>query len=132
MAWTDAIKLVMIDTVFTATQFVALFTSAAALDPATRTNYSVTNEASGTGYSAGGIAIAGRTSKIENNKAVATHNDLDYGIVTINFQYGEWYDPSASDRSVAIVDYGPQTISGVDLTFTVPAFTSAAGLARIA
>lgn len=132
MVWTTAIKKVMIDEAFPSTQKVALFTTAAALDADTRVTYGVTNEASGTGYSAGGLAITTRVSKTENTKAVASHDDLDYGVVTIDFQYGEWYDTGAANRSVAVVDYGAQSIAGVNLSFTVPAYTSAAGLARIA
>jgi len=132
MTWTTAIKKIMIDAAFPSTQKVALFLTAAGLDPDTRVTYSVTNETSGTGYTAGGLAITTRVSKTESTKAVASHADLDYGVVTIDFQYGEWYDTVASNRSVAVVDYGAQSISGVNLTFTVPAYTAATGLARIA
>ena len=60
----------------------ALFTSAATLD-ATTTDYSTTNEVTGTGYSAGGGTLVNVTPTSSGTTAFTDFNDLTFSASTI-------------------------------------------------
>ena len=111
---------------------IALYTSDATLD-ATTTVYSTTNEASGTGYTAGG-----------NTLTIATNptNDTDGTVAYLDFSDTSWTSSSITARgaliyksggttpAVAILDFGSDKTSS-DSTFTITFPTSAASSAII-
>jgi len=111
---------------------IALYTSDATLD-ATTTVYSTTNEASGTGYTAGG-----------NTLTIATNptNDTDGTVAYLDFSDTSWTSSSITARgaliyksggttpAVAVLDFGSEKTSS-DSTFTITFPTSAASSAII-
>ena len=111
---------------------IALYTSDATLNAAT-TAYSTTNEASGTGYTAGG-----------NTLTIATNptNDTDGTVAYLDFSDTSWTSSSITARgaliyksggttpAVAILDFGSEKTSSNN-TFTVTFPTSAATSAII-
>lgn len=113
---------------------IALYTSSATLDPSTTTAYSATNEASGTGYSAGGATLSSAT----------ISQDATTGLVYIDFASPSWpgssisangaliYNSTASNKAIAIIDFGA-TITSIAGTFTVtlPPNTAQEAIIRI-
>ena len=103
----------------------ALYTSAATMTPSTTTAYSATNEASGTGYSAGGITLTGDTVQLNTNTAAVTWADATWATSTISAAYGLIYNSSKSNKAVAILDFGgTQTTSASTFTVDMPAAAS--------
>lgn len=109
----------------------ALFTSSATLSAST-TAYSVTNEVSGTGYSAGGATLTGFTSGLSGSTAFLTFSDPSFSNSTITARGCMIYNSSRSNKAVAVFDFG-QDVSSVNGTFTVDfPGSGAASLIRIA
>ena len=74
---------------------IALYTSSAT-SLADYTAYSATNEASGTGYSAGGVVLSGNTVGTSGTTAYADFTDPEYTSVTITARYALVYNTSAA------------------------------------
>lgn len=109
----------------------ALYTAFATLGPET-TTYSVTNEVTGTGYTAGGNLMFG-----------VTINTSPDGVVYINFDNVVWpsaaftvrgaliYNVSQGNASVAVLDFGSdKTCSNQTFTVTMPTNTATTALIR--
>lgn len=109
----------------------ALYTGFATLNPDT-TVYSVTNEITGTGYTAGGVTMSGVT--------ISTNAD---GVVYINFNNVVWtsasfttrgaliYNASQSNASVAVIDFGAdKTCTNQTFTVTMPVNSATTALIR--
>ena len=109
----------------------ALYTAFVTLGPDT-TAYSTTNEATGIGYTAGGVTMTGVTSNTSTD-----------GVVYINFDNGVWsnasftvrgaliYNASQSNASVAVLDFGSdKTCSNQTFTVTMPTNTATTALIR--
>lgn len=115
----------------TDTYKVALYTDAATLGAAT-TAYSTSNEVSGTGYTAGGLTLAGFSSGLSNGTAYLTFTDPQWTNATITARGCLIYNSSKSDKAVASYDFG-ENVTSVNGTFTVDfPGTGAASLIRIA
>jgi hypothetical protein len=109
----------------------ALYTGNANLNQST-TAYSATNEVVGTGYTAGGLTLTG----------VTINTDLNTSTVYINFNNAVWspaaftarcaliYNASASNASVAVIDFGSDKSCSNTFTVTMPANTSTTALIR--
>jgi hypothetical protein len=111
----------------------ALYTTAATLGPTT-TSYSTTNEVVGTGYTAGGATLTGRTTSLDGTTAVMTFSNPSWSTSTITARGGIIYNDTAAGKPVLSVhDFGSD-VSSTNGTFTVtiPAATAAAGVIRIA
>ncbi len=116
----------------TDTYKIALFTSAATLSAAT-TAYAVTNEVSGTGYTAGGATLVGFTTSTDTGVAILDFTtDPAWASATITARGALIYNSSKTNKAVAVLDFGSD-ITSTNGTFTVtfPAATAAAGLVRI-
>lgn len=115
----------------TDTYKIALFTSSAELNAATSA-YSATNEASGTGYDAGGKVLSGLSTGLSGSTAYLTFSDPIWLDATITARGCLIYNSSKSNKAVAVFDFGSDIIS-VNGTFTVdfPA-AGASSLIRIA
>lgn len=110
----------------------ALFAAAAALD-ASRATYSATNEASGAGYTAGGVTMSGRQTSASGTKGIATFNNLQWtGLTLSDFRYLELYDTSNSNRSCVVYDLGAQSISAGTLNINWPAYDPTNAMLRVA
>lgn len=96
----------------------ALFTSSASLDKTT-TAYSTTNEVSGTGYSAGGVTLAGYTTALSGDTAyIDWSTDPSWASATITARGCLIYNSSKSNKAVAVFDFGGN-ITSTNGTFTV-------------
>lgn len=111
----------------------ALYTSSATLDAST-TAYSVTNEASGSGYSAGGAALTNVTPTTSGTTAFTDFDDLTFSAATITARGALIYnDTAAGDPAVVVLDFGSdKTSTSGDFTIIFPAADSSNAIIRIA
>ena len=96
---------------------IALYTSSAT-SLADYTVYAVTNEASGTGYSAGGIALSGGTVALSGTTAYADFTDAAYTSITITARYALIYNTSESNKACFFLDFGGNK-TATNGTFTI-------------
>ena len=110
----------------------ALYTSAATLG-ATTTAYTVTNEASGTNYTAGGGTLTNVTPTSSGTTAFTDFADLTFGTATITARGCMIYNSSDSNKSVATIDFGgDKTSTAGDFTIVFPAAAASTAIIRIA
>lgn len=111
----------------------ALYTSSATLGAAT-TAYTVTGEASGTNYTAGGATLTNVTPTSSGTTAFTDFADLTFGTATITARGCLIYnDTEAGDPSVASIDFGgDKTSTAGDFTIVFPAAASSTAIIRIA
>jgi hypothetical protein len=115
----------------------ALFTSSATLSAAT-TDYSVTNEASGTGYSAGGGALTNVTPTSSGTTAFTDFNDLTFSSATITANGAMIYNTESAGGSgttdaVCILAFGSdKTSTNGDFTIQFPTADASNAIIRIA
>jgi hypothetical protein len=111
----------------------ALYTSSATLGAST-TAYSATNEASGTGYSAGGSALTNVTPTTSGTTAFTDFADLTFSTATITARGALIYnDTQAGDPSVVVLDFGSDKSSSAgDFTITFPTADASNAIIRIA
>jgi|TARA_R100001443_G_scaffold15840_3_gene25645 hypothetical protein len=110
----------------------ALFTSSATLD-ATTTAYSTTNESSGTGYTAGGATLANVAVSLSGTTAFVDFDNVSFTSATISDAAGALiYNSSASDRAIAVIDFGAtKSVSSGTLTITLPTASATTALIRV-
>lgn len=111
---------------------IALFVSAATLD-ATTTAYSATNEASGTGYSAGGNTLTRIDPASSGTTGFVDFADTQWTTATITARGALIYNSSDSDKAVSTHDFGADKSSSAG-TFTVsfPAADASNAILRLA
>lgn len=111
---------------------IALFTSSATLD-ATTTAYSVTNEVSGTGYTAGGNTLTNVTPTSSGTTAFTDFADTTWSSATITARGALIYNSTDADKSVVVLDFGSdQTSTNGDFTIQFPAADASNAIIRIA
>jgi hypothetical protein len=110
----------------------ALYTSAAALGAAT-TVYTATGEVSGTGYTAGGVALTGYAASIDTTTAILDFADPSWANSTLTARGAMIYDATNANKARAILDFGAD-ITSTNGTFsvTLPAPAAATAVIRIA
>mgnify|MGYP001546666177 CR=1 FL=1 len=113
----------------------ALYTSSATLD-ATTTAYTVTNEVSGTGYSAGGGALTNVTPTTSGTTALTDFADLTFSSATITARGALIYNSSTTagtaDRAVLVLDFGgDKTSTAGDFTIQFPTADASNAIIRI-
>ena len=104
---------------------------------ATTTNYSdVTgnsDEASGTGYSAGGQSLDGGAITTSGTTAYVDFTDEVFADVTLSADGCIIYNASASNAAIAVIDFGGTvSASAGDLTIEFPAADASNAIIRIA
>ena len=111
----------------------ALYTSSATLD-ATTTAYTITNEASGTGYTAGGAALTNIDPTTSGTTAFTDFADLTFSTATITARGALIYnDTAAGDPSVIVLDFGAdKTSTAGDFTISFPTADASNAIIRIA
>jgi hypothetical protein len=114
----------------------ALYTSSATLD-ATTTAYTVTNEVSGTGYSAGGGALTNVTPTTSGTTALTDFADLTFSSATITARGALIYNSSTTagtaNRAVVVLDFGgDKSSSAGDFTIQFPTADASNAIIRIA
>lgn len=110
----------------------ALYTSSATLD-ATTTVYSATNEVSSANYTAGGFTLTNVNPSTSGTVVMVTFSvNPSWGPVTFAPSQGLIYNTSASNKAVAVIDFGgTQTVTAGTFLITLPAVTSTTALLRL-
>ena len=118
---------------------IALFTSSATLGAAT-TAYSVTNEVSGTGYTAGGNTLTNVTPSTSGTTAFTDFADTTWSSATITARGALIYNStpnttsiSVSNPAVVVLDFGgDKTSTAGDFTIVFPTADASNAIIRIA
>lgn len=109
----------------------ALYSSSASLGPST-TAYSATNEVSGTGYSAGGATLTNIDPTSSGTVAYLDFADASWAAASFTARAGLIYNSSASDKAVAVLDFGSdKTCTASTFTVIFPAASSTSAIIRI-
>lgn len=115
----------------------ALFTSSATLSAST-TDYSTTNEVSGTGYSAGGSALTSVNPTTSGTTAFGDFNDLTFSTATITANGAIIYNTTTgggsgtTDAVVVLAFGGDKTSTAGDFTIQFPTADASNAIIRIA
>jgi len=112
---------------------IALYTSSATLDAST-TAYSVTNEVSGTGYSAGGNTLTiSANPTTSGTTAFLDFADTTWSSATITARGALIYKSGGSNPAVAVLDFGgDKTSTAGDFTIQFPTADASNAIVRIA
>jgi hypothetical protein len=112
---------------------IALYTSSATLG-ATTTAYSVTNEVSGTGYTAGGNTLTVVAPTTSGTTAFLDFNDTTWSTATITARGALIYHADGSGNpAVAVLDFGSdKTSTAGDFTIQFPTADASNAIIRIA
>jgi hypothetical protein len=112
---------------------IALYTSSATLSAAT-TAYSATNEASGTGYTAGGNTLTISTNPTTSGTtAFLDFADTTWAAATITARGALIYKSGGGDPAVAVLDFGSdKTSTAGDFTIQFPTADASNAILRIA
>jgi hypothetical protein len=111
----------------------ALYNGNANLDQTT-TAYTSTNEITGTGYTAGGKAMTGVTISYDatNSVAYVNFNNVVWSPAAFTARCALIYDVTASNASIAVIDFGSDKTCVNSFTVTMPANTYSTALIRSA
>jgi hypothetical protein len=107
---------------------IALYTGNANLNEDT-TVYSVTNEVSATGYTAGGQALTGVAISSSGSTAYVNWANTSW-TAAITARCALIYNVTQGNKSIAVIDFGADKTSTTTFTITMPANTSTTALIR--
>lgn len=111
---------------------IALYTSSATLSSAT-TAYSVTNEVSGTGYTAAGNTLASTTLATSGTTAYLDFADTTWSTATITANGALIYNSTQGGKAVAVLAFGgDKTSTAGDFTIQFPTADATNAIIRIA
>ena len=118
----------------------ALYLTTATVNAST-TAYSATNEVSGSGYTAGGVAVSFGTPPTATNASAtagvafvtpsASITNTNVTLATA-FDAVLIYNSTQSDKAVSVHTFGSQTVTAGTFTLTMPANTTSTALIRLA
>ena len=118
----------------------ALYLATATVDAST-TAYSVTNEVTGAGYTAGGVAVTFGTPPSATNASatagvafVTPSASITYTSVTLTTAFDAVliYNSTQSDKAVSVHTFGSQTVTAGTFTLTMPTNNTTDALLRLA
>ena len=113
----------------------ALYLATATVN-STTTAYSATNEVSGTGYTAGGVAVTAFAAPASTSTTAYTTpgGSIVYTTVTLTTAFDAVliYNSTQSNKAVSVHTFGSQTVTAGTFTLTMPTNDSTTGLLRIA
>ena len=118
----------------------ALYLTTATVNAST-TAYSATDEVSGSGYTAGGVAVTFGTPPTATNASatagvafVTPSASITYTTVTLATAFDAVliYNSTQSDKAVSVHTFGSQTVTAGTFTLTMPADTTTTALLRLA
>jgi hypothetical protein len=115
----------------------ALFTSSASLGAST-TDYSTSNEASGTNYTAGGSALTSVTPVASSTTALCDFSDLTFSNATVTANGALIYNTttgggsSTTDAVIVLAFGGDKTSTAGDFTIQFPTADASNAIIRIA
>jgi hypothetical protein len=115
------------------TFYMALYTSSATLGAAT-TAYTASDETSGTGYVAGGQALAiSDAPQSSGTTAFLSFTDETWSTATITARGALIYNSTQSNKAVAVLDFGgDKTSTAGDFTVVFPTADASNAIIRIA
>jgi len=125
----------------TADTFKAALYLASATINASTTAYSATGEVTGTGYSAGGVAVTNATVPASSNTSTTAGTaywtpsaSISYTTVTLTTAFDAVliYNSTQSNKAVSVHTFGSQTITAGTFTLTMPSNTTSTALLRLA
>lgn len=123
-------------TVSTADTFKAALYLASATVNASTTAYSSTNEVTGTGYTAGGVAVTFGTapSSTSTTAFITPSASIVFSSVTLSTAFDAVliYNSTQSNKAVSVHTFGSQTVTAGTFTLTMPTNDSSTGLIRLA
>jgi hypothetical protein len=102
--------------------YMALYTGNVNLNLAT-TAYSSTNEVTGTGYTAGGKLMTGISINFDATRGIAymNWNNVVWSPAAFTARCALIYDQTASNSSIAVIDFGSDKTCSNTFTVTMPA-----------
>jgi len=118
----------------------ALYLTSATINAAT-TAYSATGEVTGTGYTAGGVAVTNATAPTATNSSATAgvaywtpSASITYTSVTLTTAFDTVliYNSTQSNKAVSVHTFGSQTITAGTFTLTMPSNTTSTALLRLA
>ena len=124
----------------TGNSFKAALYEATATYNASTTAYAVTNEVSGTNYTAGGVAVTNGTSPQSTNASATAgvaywtpSASITYSNVTLTTAFDAVliYNNTNSNRAVSVHTFGSQTITAGTFTLTMPTNNTTSALLRL-
>ena len=100
---------------------IALFTSSASLGAST-TAYSTSNEISGTGYTAGGVALTSKTVSTDGTTDFFDADDPTWTSASFTANGALIYNNTNSDKAIAVLAFGGDfTVAGGTFKIVFPA-----------
>jgi len=117
----------------------ALYLTSATINAST-TAYSSTGEVSGTGYTAGGVAVTNATAPTATNTSATAgvaywtpSASITYTTVTLSTAFDAVliYNSTQSNKAVSVHTFGSQTITAGTFTLTMPSNTTSTALLRL-
>jgi hypothetical protein len=118
----------------------ALYLTTATVNASTAA-YSASNEVSGSGYTAGGVAVTFGTPPTATNSSttagvafVTPSASITYTTVTLATAFDAVliYNSTQADKAVSVHTFGSQTVTAGTFTLTMPANTTTTALIRLA
>ena len=110
---------------------IALYTANASLDADT-TVYTTVGECSGSGYTAGGLALTNITPVSSGTTAYWSFDDITFPSVTLVTNGALIYNAPRNDRSVCVLNFGSNvTKVNQDLVITFPPLGATSAILRI-
>lgn len=112
---------------------IALYTAAASLSKDT-TEYTAAGEASGAGYTAGGLELAGFTVGLDGDTAYLDWTtDPRWPVATVTARGALIYNATRGNKAVAVLDFGGDIASSnAPFLITLPLPAAGTALVRIA
>jgi len=109
----------------------ALYTTVSGFSTGT-TNYITTNEASGTGYSAGGTTLVNSTVTVAQNISFVSFNNATFSTATLTASCCLIYNSTQTNKAVVVLDFGgSKTSTNGDFTIQFPTANSTSAVLRI-
>ena len=109
---------------------IALYTALATLDENT-TEYTTTNEITGTGYTAGGETLSGVSVSTSGLIAYVSFDNVVWDPASFTARGALIYNASVSNKSIAVLDFGSDKRTTTKFTIEVPPDTATAAIIRI-
>ena len=113
------------------TFYLSLYTTVTGFSAST-TNYITTNEASGTGYTAGGTALVNSTVTVAQNISFINFSNATFSTATLSASCCLIYNTTQSKKAVVILDFTTtQTATNGNFTIQFPTANSTSAVLRI-
>jgi hypothetical protein len=114
------------------TFYLSLYTTVTGFSAST-TNYITTNEASGTGYTAGGTSLGlASTCTVAQNISFISYNNATFSTATLTASCCLIYNTTQSKKAVVVLDFGgSKTSTNGDFTIQFPTANSTSAVLRI-